>query len=224
MRRVACVIPALDAAAMLSRIVGRIRVSVPHAIVVVVDDGSTDATAQIASDCADVVACHGQNLGKGAALRTGISTALGLRVGLVATLDADGQHPPELLPSLLAASDVADIVIGARSRRGTSMPAQRRLSNWLSSRIVRTLAGCLISDSQSGFRVIRANVLERIRPVGDHFDFETDLLVRAGRAGFRIASVTIPTVYGAPSNFRPVRDTLLLARALLRLSLSASSP
>ena len=214
---VSCVVPAYEAAETLTDVVRELRVAVPHVHVVVVDDGSRDATSLVAQAMADDVARHAENRGKGAALRTGFAIALARGADLVATLDADGQHPAHALPSLIDAARDADIVIGARRRSGTAMPLQRRLSNALSSLVVSQLAGCRIDDSQCGLRVIRARVLREIELPDDRYELETDLLVRAARRGFRLRSVPVPTIYaGGRSHFRGVRDTLRLARVMLR--------
>jgi glycosyltransferase involved in cell wall biosynthesis len=218
MTRVSCVIPAFNAAETLAPVARSVRERLPDAVVVVVDDGSSDGTSAVALRCADVVVRHAVNRGKGAALRTGIARALSAGCDLVLTIDADGQHPAELVPALLEAAASAHVVVGARARRGTSMPLQRRVTNWLSSAALSALAGCSIPDSQSGFRVIRREVLERIEPMGDRYDFEAELLVRAAREGYRIASVRVPTVYSGASHFRPVRDSVSLIRTMVRLS------
>lgn len=217
----ACVIPALDAAATVGAVLRRLRETMPGASLIVVDDGSLDGTAEAAVALADVVVRHSQNRGKGAALRSGIAAALEREISAVVTIDADGQHAPECVPALVRALGDADIAIGARRRLGSAMPPQRRLSNWLSSTVVSALAGQRVPDSQSGFRAFRRRVLETIQPVGERYDLETDLLVRAARAGFRVASVPVPTVYdGAPSHFRPLRDTALLMQTMVRLGLA----
>lgn len=222
----ACVIPALDAAPTIGGVLTRLRAAVPGATVIVVDDGSRDGTAAHAVSCggADVVVRHGANLGKGAALRRGIRAALERGAEAVVTLDADAQHPPEYVPALVESLRDADIAIGARQRAGTPMPPQRRLSNWMSSAVVSVLAGQHVADSQSGFRAFRRAVLENVEPLGERFDLETDLLVRAARAGYRVASVPVPTVYdGAGSHFRPVRDTALLVQAMVRLGFAVGA-
>jgi len=219
----ACVIPAFDAAPTVAVVLARLRAAVPGATVIVVDDGSRDGTASAAVAGADVVVRHGANRGKGAALRSGIRAALERGAEVVVTLDADAQHPPEYVPALVESLRDADIAIGARQRAGTAMPPQRRLSNWMSSAVVSVLAGQRVEDSQSGFRAFRRSVLVDVEPLGDRFDLETDLLVRAARAGYRVASVPVPTVYaGTGSHFRPVRDTALLVQAMVRLGFAGS--
>lgn len=219
--KLACVVPALDTAESLPVVLAGLRAVAPEAFVIVVDDGSSDDTSSVAAPLADVVISHGRTRGKGAALRTGIETALQGGASLVATVDGDGQHAPEALPALIAAANHADVVLGCRRRSGTTMPLQRRLSNWISSRVVSAIAGCRIEDSQCGLRVIRSDVLRRVAAYGDRYEYETELVVAAARAGFRIASVSIPTMYGGGrSHFRSVRDTSRLVLAVLRLALN----
>lgn len=211
-----CVIPALDAAATLPDVVRGIRTSLPNAAIVCVDDGSTDATHEVAASICDAVVRHAANRGKGAALRSGFAAALARGAEIVLTIDADGQHDPSHARALVAALDAADIVIGARVRRETDMPLHRRMTNALSSAAVTRLAGCDVPDAQSGYRAIRSTVLRAITGQGDRYEYETDFLIRAGRAGYRITSVPIPTVYGAPSHFRHVGDGALIISTIWR--------
>lgn len=192
----------------------RTRAAVPGARVIVVDDGSTDGTVSAAQGAA---IAHALNLGKGAALRDGIREAIAQGAAVIVTLDADGQHPPEEIPRLLApiAAGQADIVLGSRERSG-AMPLHRRFTNWLSARLATRIGGQPVADAQTGFRAFRREVAERVSPAGDRFEFETAFLLDALRAGFRVASVTIPTIYGAPSHFRHWSDTLRLARVFAR--------
>ena len=213
------VIPAYRAAARVGAVVERVRRAVPGAQVLVVDDGSDDDTAAIAQNAGAAVALHEHNQGKGSALATGLAAAQATRPRWIVTLDADGQHPPELLPVLLAPleADTADLVIGARRRDAARMPAHRRLTNWLSSTLVSRALGARVPDSQCGFRAMRPAVAAAVHPAGRRYEFETEFLFLAARRGFRLAAVEIPTLYdGAPSHFRHVADTLLLARVFLR--------
>jgi glycosyltransferase involved in cell wall biosynthesis len=214
--RIACVIPAYEAGATLGTVVEGLRRALPAARIVSVDDGSTDDTRRVAAMVCDRVIAFDENRGKGAALRAGFVDALSHGATCVLTLDADGQHDPVHAPALVAGLAEADIVIGARARAGTAMPLERRLSNALSTMAVSFLARCDIADSQSGYRAIGAHVLERVRPVGDRYEFETDLLIRAGRAGFRIACLPVATIYRGASHFRAVHDTARVVRTLWR--------
>src|ERR1700751_1829800 len=129
-RGVAVVIPAYQAPATIRDVVAGVRRTVPDATVYVVDDGSTDGTGAAGRERGAVVLVHRHNHGKGAALRTGIERALADGAAVIVTLDADGQHPPEEIPRLVAPvrSGDAELVLGARDR-GRTMPLGRRCSN-----------------------------------------------------------------------------------------------
>src|SRR5438128_10427844 len=131
---IAVVIPAYQAAATIGGVVTGVRHALPGVAVYVVDDGSGDETGRAGRDQGATVLVHPRNLGKGAALRTGIDRALADGAGVVVTLDADGQHPPEEIPRLLApiARGEADVVLGARAR-SAAMPLGPRCTNWLSA-------------------------------------------------------------------------------------------
>jgi glycosyltransferase involved in cell wall biosynthesis len=207
--RAACVIPAFQAADSIAAVVHGVRAHAPDLLVVVVDDGSSDDTAGRARACgADRVVRLEVNRGKGAALVRGFAcvATLAPRIEAVVTMDADDQHDPTCLPALLQALETADLVIGARRRRGTSMPLHRRLANALSTRAIAWCAGQPILDAQCGFRGIRRALLDRIPHLGDRYEAETAFVIRAARAGAIIGQVEIPTRYGPPSHFRPLRD------------------
>jgi glycosyltransferase involved in cell wall biosynthesis len=212
----ACVIPALDAAATVAGVARRVRAALPGALVIVVDDGSRDGTADAARPLADVLVSFGANRGKGAALRAGFEAALGCGARAVVTLDADGQHDPTAAPLLLAALHDADVAIGRRGRAGSSMPLGRRLTNALASAAVGAIVGAEVADTQSGFRAIRAEVLRAVAGEGDRYEFETDFLIRAYRSGFRVATVPVPTIYGPRSHFRLWGDSVRIVRTLWR--------
>ncbi|HEU4643912.1 MAG TPA: glycosyltransferase family 2 protein [Gemmatimonadaceae bacterium] len=212
---VACIVPALDAERTLPGVAARLRTAVPHATLIAVDDGSVDGTRAVAARACDIVLAFEHNRGKGAALRAGFAEALRLGMSAVLTIDADGQHAPEDAPRLLAALAGADLAIGARTRSG-AMPLGRRLTNALATAAVGAVVGGAVADAQSGYRAMRRAVLERVRARGDRYEFETDFLIRAGHAGFRIAAVPIPTVYGARSHFRGFRDSVRVVRTIWR--------
>ena len=216
----ACVIPAFNASQTLAGVVRGIRQAVGDICVVVIDDGSRDETADVARMCADHVVRFAANRGKGAALRAGIRVAAAYAAPAILTVDADGQHDPHFAPALLTALDGADLVVGVRARRGSPMPWHRRVSNAVSAAAVSICAGCPIADSQSGYRAFRPEGLAGLDPRGDRYEYETDLLIQAARAGLRIAWVRIPTIYGAPSHFRPLRDSMRIAQTMVRRGLT----
>jgi glycosyltransferase involved in cell wall biosynthesis len=213
------VIPAYRAAAEIAAVVARARRAAPGAVVIVVDDGSDDGTAAAAAAAGAEVLRHPANAGKGRAIATGISAALGAGADILVTLDADGQHPPEAVPLLVApvAAGTCDLAVGARAREAGRMPAGRQLTNWLSSALLSRAVGFPVPDSQSGFRAMRREVAAAVRPAGPRYEYETEFLFLAARHGFRIAAVAVPTVYdGAASHFRYGADTLAVAGVFLR--------
>jgi glycosyltransferase involved in cell wall biosynthesis len=215
--RVCAVIPARDAAGTVGAVVRGLRSTLPDATVLVVDDGSSDETGARARDAGAVVLRHTINQGKGAALQTGFDEAVRLGADAVLALDADGQHDPAWAPRLLAGLAGADLVVGSRLQSREGMPWLRRVTNDVTSWWVSRLARTLIEDSQSGYRAIRAPVLRRVRPEARRFEYESEYLVTAARAGFRIAAVAIPALYNAPgSHIRPLHDTVRFVRFVLR--------
>jgi glycosyltransferase involved in cell wall biosynthesis len=226
--RICIVIPAYDEAATIGDIVHRCRTALGQACVIVVDDGSRDATGDIAARSGAVVLRHPDNRGKGASLMEGMRAAMAADAAGVVTLDGDGQHRPEDLPRLLACSQAwpCHIVIGSRRASGRSAPRARFIANRVADFWVSWAARHPIDDSQSGFRLYPAALVQLIaaRPaLARGFGFESEVLIEAARLGFRTVSVDIPTIYGAvlqrPSHFRPVADitriVLMVAGKLL---------
>jgi glycosyltransferase involved in cell wall biosynthesis len=215
--RVAVVIPAFQAAATIGDIVARVRAALPGAQLIVVDDGSTDGTGDAGRGTGATVLTHSENRGKGVALRTGIARALADGAAALVTLDADGQHPPADVPRLLepVVQGRADVVLGARARDG-AMPLARRVTNWLSASLASRIGGQRVHDAQTGFRAFTREVAERVQPAGDRYEYEANFLLDALRAGFRVTSVAVPTIYGPPSHFRSWRDTWRMAKAFAR--------
>lgn len=210
-----CVMPALNAQDTAADVVAAVRRAVPNVIVVGVDDGSSDATRAVLKHACDHVIEFSSNRGKGAALRTAFGYCASVHPdSAVFTLDADGQHDPAFVPRLLDALSSADIVIGTRQIGAVSVPPHRRMANRLSSAATRAVTRLHISDSQSGFRAFRPQVLGAIDARGDRYEFETDFLVRASQRGFHIAEVAVPTIYGPASHFRELSDAWRVARVL----------
>lgn len=206
-------IPAYQAAATLPGLLAALRTAAPGLPVWVVDDGSRDATAEAARAGGAHVIVHPTNLGKGAALRTGFRAALDGGFRGVLTMDADGQHPPGPIPRFLRAAEGADLVLGNRMGQAARMPWLRRQTNRALSRWISALARRPLADSQCGYRWISRAVLEAVPLSGRRYEMESEILIRAARAGFRIAEVPVPAVYaGEASHIRKAPDTLRFLR------------
>lgn len=189
--------------------------------VIVIDDGSTDGTSQAARAANAHVLRHDVNRGKGAALKTGFEYAVEKAYDAVITMDGDGQHEPSAIPDFLDALEKtdADVIIGTRMHAVGEMPKLRIWTNRTTSRIVSLLAGQEIPDSQSGYRLIRVPVLRDVVKsfVTTRYDTESELLIRAARRGYRMAAVTIRSIYtGTVSHINPFVDTLRFVRLVTR--------
>ncbi|MBC7188157.1 MAG: glycosyltransferase family 2 protein [Calditrichaeota bacterium] len=217
--RIAAVIPALDAAGTLPDVVDGLRTALGDIPIWVVDDGSADGTSRVARELGCFLIRHPQNRGKGAALRSGFF-AVEARADLVLTIDADGQHEPKETPRFLQRLRECDlhIVVGDRMSRRGAMPLDRYLSNCLSSAIVSYVAGVAIPDSQCGFRLFRTEVLKGISLRTTHFETESEFLVRAAWAGFRIGTVPIASSYSSQgSHISRWSDTIRFLKLMIAL-------
>jgi glycosyltransferase involved in cell wall biosynthesis len=217
--RLLVLIPAYNVACSLPAVLNETRHAVPSAAILVVDDGSTDGTGAAAGGETRVLS-HEKNRGKGAALRTGFDVALREGFDAVVTIDADGQHPPDRIPAFVARAEEtgAEIIVGSRHDDRGPMPLHRRFSNRLTTWLASRVAGRPLPDSQSGYRLIRTEVLRSVPLRTTHYETETELLIGAARRGFRIESVPIPARYGdETSHISIARDTLRFVRLLAAL-------
>ncbi len=208
------IVPAYNAEKSLSAVVKGLREYLPNARILGVNDGSTDGTGALLRFLCDGSIEFIKNQGKGAALRAAFAAAIETDCRAVLTIDSDGQHDPAFAPSLVGALDDYYIAIGTRDLSGEQVPRHRRIANFLSSAATRLVSGGAVSDSQSGYRAIRREVLETVKAEGERYEFETDFIIRAAHAGFTITNVPISTIYGSASYFREFRDALLVIRVL----------
>jgi glycosyltransferase involved in cell wall biosynthesis len=218
---VAAIIPAYRARATVPGVVAGTRAYVAR--VVVVDDGSGDGTAEAAAAVGAEVLRHPTNLGKGAALDTGLSALAATGVARALTLDADGQHLPGEIPLLLAASDARPeaIVVGERRKLEHEIARLNRFGNWVADRFLHALAGQRLPDTQSGFRVYPVGATLALGMRGARYDWETEVLLLAVRRGIPLVGVPVavhyPPVAERVSHFRKGRDTLRIVATVLRV-------
>lgn len=210
LKLVSVIIPARNEAKSISSLIPKIKESLsgfPHEIIVV-DDGSEDGTGKIARSNGTVVVCHAKNLGKGAAMRTGLETARG---DIVVFLDGDGAHDPQDIPMVIRPilEAKADLVIGSRSlpeSKVSMSPLRRRLSNSLASFFISMIISFLlplatlfkcplkyikITDCTSGFRAIKREAWQRLDLVSNRFEIETEMIYEAARNGIAVAEAPI---------------------------------
>jgi flavin-dependent dehydrogenase len=205
------VIPAWNEAPTIGDIVRSAR---GHGDVLVVDDGSTDDTAATAASAgADVIRLE-RRAGKAAALRRGLAEARARGADRVLTMDGDGQHDPGDIPRLLqAAAGAPDaLVIGNRlggvSGQPGHLPPGRLAAMRVAGFFINWLTGVAVSDTQSGFRVYPAGLLEAVTPSRQGFVFESEMLIRAALGGWRLIEVPVAAIHfpDRKSRFRPVGD------------------
>ncbi len=204
MDRIGVLIPAYNAEATLPALLAQVGKIVHAQDIVVVDDGSSDATSETASRLGAEVVRHTVNCGKGRALQTGFDYVLqNLPWDAVVTMDADLQHRPEDLPSFMNVYRLLspDIVIGYRTRKGTSMPIARRLSNTITSALVSARTGITVKDSQCGYRLIARRVIEEVKIEAPGYEAETEFLIKAANKGYQMRFVPIQTVYGSERSY-----------------------
>ena len=205
-------VPAYQAESTVGAVV---RGALAHvATVVVVDDGSSDATGEKARAAGAEVLRRERNGGKGQALRSGLALVLASDATHVAFVDADGQHDPEDLPALLAAARSGEpFVIGSRMGDPEAIPAYRYRTNEIGSRILTRMTGHEIEDAQSGYRVVSADLLRRLGLSAKGYSIETEMLLKAAPLVRRFAHVPVRAIYGGPSHYRPFRDTWITSWA-----------
>jgi glycosyltransferase involved in cell wall biosynthesis len=194
----------------ISELIEKISEFIDKSDIVVIDDGSKDQTFGIAQRAGAVVLKHERNKGKGEALKTGFKYAQKKNYDAFFTIDADLQHDPSSIADFLkkTAGNFNGIIIGTRDVHLKTMPFARWLSNNLTSMILSILSDQTIRDSQSGYRLISTQVLKKVKLKAKKYDLESEILVKAGRKGFKIDAVPIKTIYGGGKSFiNPLIDT-----------------
>lgn len=215
----ACVIiPAFDAASTIAAVIVDLRTHLGELDIIVVDDGSRDATARIAGEHGCVVVTHEENLGKGAALVSGLEAALarGMRVAL--TVDADGQHPATEARLVLetAASEPA-LVLGVRDLVRDGAPRANRMSNGISNYFLSRFAARPLQDTQCGLRRYPIAETLALGARGRGYDFEAEVLLRATWSGLPIVEQPVRVLYPAErtTHFHSARDPWRIIRTVV---------
>ncbi|MDN4614431.1 glycosyltransferase family 2 protein [Leifsonia sp. F6_8S_P_1B] len=224
------VMPAFNEEESVAAVVAEVEAKLPGITVLVVDDGSLDRTAEVAKAAGARVASMPFNMGVGGAMRLGFQYAKENGFPVVVQVDADGQHDPDGVPSLLAALDEADLVIGARfSGQGDyEVKGPRRWAMTVLSRVLSRVVQSPLKDTTSGFK---ANGPKAVALFAHSFPAEylgdtVEALVIAARAGLKVTQVPVtmrPRAAGQPSH-NPIKAAVYLARAFVALLVALMRP
>lgn len=227
MKRLILILPALNEAKVLAGVLARVKQSVRRlklkTEIVVVNDGSHDATAVIAARARATILTHLINRGLGAALGTGLAYAKKQGADLAVTFDSDGQHDPDDIGRVLKplVTNRADVVIGSRtlSRKG-KMPLLRRLNNLAFNLLTWLFFGQTTSDSLSGFRGFNRRAIDLIRLKTERMEVSNEFFAEIKRHRLRLKEVPIKVIYTPYSmgkGVKPGNVFAIIFRLVLRL-------
>lgn len=203
------IIPCRNGSGQIGRVVAEVRKIVPN--VIVVDDGSHDATADAAAKAGAQVLRHEINRGKGAALITGFREARKLGYAWALMMDGDGQHSPADIPVFFAAAEKshAPFIVGNRMANPKTMPLLRRWTNGAMSWLLSNYTRRVLPDTQCGFRLVKLSAFSEDALETSRFEIDSEMLVLFSQNAQSIESIPIQVIYGKEhSNIDVVRDTL----------------
>jgi glycosyltransferase involved in cell wall biosynthesis len=199
--RIITIIPAYNEDKTIKQVIIGVQ---NYSDVVVVDDGSSDQTSSLGQETGAVVLKHHNNMGKGAAIKTGLKYAVKKDYDLIVHLDGDGQHDPRCIPQLIEGMDTVNVRIGSRflEKAPQNMPFQRRLSNGLTTHIMRYVTGYTITDSQSGFRIISTKSAPLFLDIPyDDYVYESEVLFQAYKNNLIVDERPIHCTYGKEKSY-----------------------
>jgi glycosyltransferase involved in cell wall biosynthesis len=213
-QRVSIVIPAHNEEVVIGDVLDELCANNYHEIIVV-DDGSTDNTIEIAEKHGARVVRHPYNIGNGAAVKTGIRAATG---DIIVLMDADRQHPPADVPRLLTKLGDYDMVVGARTA-ASDATMQRRIANKVFNTYASYIVGYPIPDLTSGFRAIKAPLLKKfVYLLPNAYSYPSTITIAMFRSGFRVCYMPINSpASGSGSNIRPLKDGFRFLMTITRL-------
>ena len=187
------IIPAYNEASRIGEVIRGVKKFTKN--IIVVDDGSTDKTGEVAKKEKAVVLRHRINLGKGAAMKTGVETAFSLGAQGVILMDADGQHDPKHIPDFLAKLDEDyDIVFGSRNL-SFGVPLVRFLGNKFGSVLISLIFGIYRSDMLCGFMAFTKKTYPKIKWDSSRYGVETEIVARTGKNKLKYTEIPIETIY-----------------------------
>jgi glycosyltransferase involved in cell wall biosynthesis len=214
-QRVSIVIPAHNEEVVIGAVLDELHKSHYYEIIVV-DDGSTDKTIEVAERHGARVVRHPYNIGNGAAVKTGIRAASG---DIIVLMDADGQHPPSDVPRLISEIGDYDMVVGARTA-ASNAAWQRRIANKVFNTYASYVIGYPIPDLTSGFRAIKAPLLKKfVYLLPNTYSYPSTITIAMFRSGFRVRYEPIVSPASASgSSIRPMKDGFRFLLTITRLA------
>lgn len=215
---ISVILPAKNEADGLVKVLPRLRAQLPEAQLIVVDDGSTDATAAIALEHGALVLSSPYSMGNGAAIKRGARAATG---EILVFMDADGQHNPKDIPLLLEQLDRGyDMAVGARDGSGQAS-RHRGFANAVYNRLSSWMTGHRIMDLTSGFRAVRASCFrEFLHLLPNGFSYPTTITMSFFRSAYPVAYVPVPVARreGSGSHIRPVKDGIRFLLIIFKIA------
>jgi len=220
--KTAAIIPAFNESTHISDVINGMKKYVDS--VIVVDDGSSDGTGEVAKKLGAIVISHRMTRGAGAATMTGIIAARLMKAQAVITIDADGQHDPDDSPKLLdpILKENADIVIGSRFKGKNTIPFLPKFFNKIGNMLTFMTTGKYVSDSQSGFKALGPVALYTIHLHMDGFEFCTEIVREIAQYGWRVKEVPVKVTYSEYSKAKGQsfsRGVITACKILLRFFL-----
>ncbi|HHT19279.1 MAG: glycosyltransferase family 2 protein [Euryarchaeota archaeon] len=217
--KIITIIPAYNEEKTIAKVVEAVKY---YSDVVVVDDGSTDQTSTLAANAGAYILNHSENMGKGAALKTGLNYAINCDYSKIVLLDGDGQHDPQYIPRLLEGINGADMIIGSRflGVNPQNMPLQRKFSNGITTRLIRFVTGYPITDSQCGFRAISKRAAPFFVDISyNDYVYESEVLCKASKNKLKVDEMPIKCVYGDEKSYVHFRHVIHYVMFTFRLLL-----
>lgn len=213
------IIPAYNEEMLIGHLVEEVKKNGLDCLVI--DDGSADKTKEEAERAGARVISNQGNLGKGLSLRAGFKKAMEDGYGFVILMDGDGQHHPDELPHFIEAAERGDaaVILGNRMGDPKGMPLKRRITNWVMSSLISFIAGQRMPDTQCGYRLVKTDVLRSVPLTTDKYEIDSEVLIGASKAGFKIKSIPIKSIYGRQkSHIRPFADTARFISYIIRMA------
>ena len=219
--KIVAAIPCFNEERFIGSVVVKTRKYVDE--VIVIDDGSADATADVAAEAGAAVYRHNRNRGYGAAVRNALSRGKELEADVLVILDGDGQHDPGDIPGLIKPllDGEADVVVGSRFlQEGRTSPFYRRLGQHVLTAVTNVGSGQRISDSQSGFRAYSAKALKQLNLAENGMSVSSEMQFAISKAGLKVAEVPIEVSYVGKAKRNPLGHGIgVLGRVLVLFSL-----